>query len=175
MMSGIGITICFWFIAVVAVGLSIAAIGTRHPLKSAFYLVGVFFASAAAFILLDARLIAVLQVLVYAGAIMVFIIFVIMYINLEPEELGETRITAPKILTPFVAFFLFASALVVSFSVISPVEIPKGFGQVRAVSEVLYSHYAFAFEALSLLLLIAVIGAMVLAGKKEKDEKGVKA
>lgn len=173
-MTGVGITIFFWIIAVVAVGLSIAAVSTRHPLKSAFYLVGVFFASAAAFVLLDARLIAVLQVLVYAGAIMVFIIFVIMYVNFRPEDLGDARITVPKIISPFVAFFVFAAAITVSLNVISPVEVPENFGQVKMVSEVLYSRYAFAFEALSLLLLIAIIGAMVLAGKKGKEEKEVK-
>ena len=170
-MSGIGITISFWVIAVLAVGLSIAAISTRHPLKSAFYLVGVFFASAAAYLLLEAPLIAVLQVLVYAGAIMVFIIFVIMYINLRPEELEGAKITAAKILSPIIAVLICVVAVKMNYKAISPVHVQEGFGQVKAVSEVLYTRYAFAFEALSLLLLIAIIGAVVLAGKKESENK----
>jgi NADH-quinone oxidoreductase subunit J len=173
-MSGIGITISFWIIAILAVGLSIAAISTRHPLKSAFYLVGVFFASAAAYLLLEAPLIAVLQVLVYAGAIMVFIIFVIMYINLRPEELEGAKITAVKILSPIIAILICAVAVTMKYKTISLVDIQEGFGQVKAVSEVLYTRYAFAFEALSLLLLIAIIGAVVLAGKKESENKGAK-
>lgn len=167
-------TISFWVIAVLAVGLSIAAISTRHPLKSAFYLVGVFFASAAAYLLLEAPLIAVLQVLVYAGAIMVFVIFVIMYINLRPEELEGAKITAVKILSPIIAIVVCVGAVTMNYKVISPVDIQKGFGQVKAVSEVLYTRYAFAFEALSLLLLIAIVGAVVLAGKKGSENRGAK-
>jgi NADH:ubiquinone oxidoreductase subunit 6 (subunit J) len=64
-----------------------------------------------------------------------------------------------------------ASASVVGYQVISARSIPKGFGQVEAVSTVLYTNFAFAFEAVSLLLLAAIIGAVVLTGKKGQEKK----
>ena len=170
-MSGMGITIAFWIMAVVAVGLSIAAISVRHPLKSAFFLVGVFFVTAALFLLLEARLLAVLQVLVYAGAIMVFIIFVIMLINLRPDQLSGRRLTVGKAVSLIIGLGVVASAGLVGYQSISARPIPKGFGQVEAVSTVLYTNFAFAFEAVSVLLLVAIIGAVVLAGKKDREKK----
>ena len=170
-MSGLGITIAFWTMAAVAVGLSIAAISVRHPIKSAYFLVGVFFATAALFLLLEARLLAVLQVLVYAGAIMVFIIFVIMLINLRPDQLAGRRITLGKVVSLIIGIGVVGSASVVGYQAISARPIPKGFGQVEAVSTVLYTNFAFAFEAVSLLLLAAIIGAIVLAGKRGQGKK----
>ncbi len=170
-MTGMGITIAFWVMAVVAVGLSIAAISVRHPLKSAFLLVGVFFVTAALFLLLDARLLAVLQVLVYAGAIMVFIVFVVMLINLRSEQLGARRITLSKLIGLVIGLGVVASASVVGYRAISAKPVPEGFGQVEAVSTMLYTHFAFGFEAVSLLLLVAIIGAVVLAGKKGEGKK----
>jgi NADH-quinone oxidoreductase subunit J len=171
-MTGIGMTIAFWVFAVSAVGLSIAAISARHPLKSAFFLVGTFMVTAALFLLLDARLVAILQVLVYAGAIMVFIIFVIMLINLRPDQLGARKITLSKIAALIIGVGLGATALKVGYRAISAKPVPEGFGQVEAVSKVLYTRFAFAFEAVSLLLLAAIIGAVVLAGKKDQKKKG---
>ena len=170
-MSGMGITIAFWIMAAAAVGLSIAAISVRHPLKTAYFLVGVFFVTAALFLLLEARLVAVLQVLVYAGAIMVFVIFVIMLINLRPDQLGGRRMTLGKAVGLILGIGVVASAAAVGYQAISPRPIPKGFGQVEAVSRVLYTNFAFAFEAVSLLHLAAIIGAVILAGKKGPEKK----
>jgi NADH-quinone oxidoreductase subunit J len=170
-MSGMGITIAFWIMAVAAVGLSVAAISVRHPLKTAYFLVGVFFVTAALFLLLEARLLAVLQVLVYAGAIMVFIIFVIMLINLQPDQLGGRRMTLGKAVGLILGIGVAASAAAVGYQAIAARPIPEGFGQVEAVSRVLYTNFAFAFEAVSLLLLTAIIGAVILAGKKGPEKK----
>jgi NADH-quinone oxidoreductase subunit J len=170
-MDSIGITISFWVMAVLAVVLSITAISLKDPLKSAFCLIGVFIASASIFLILNASLLAILQILVYAGAIMVFIIFVIMFINLRPEELKEKTINAAKILSPFIAIALIAGIAAYKYMPMHPVHVDEGFGKVQSVSEVLYTKFAFAFEAVSLLLLIAIIGAIVLSGKK--DKKGV--
>jgi NADH-quinone oxidoreductase subunit J len=171
-MSGMGVTIAFWVMAAAAVGLSVAAISVRHPLKSAFFLVGVFFVTAALFLLLEARLLAVLQVLVYAGAIMVFIIFVIMLINLRPAQLGGRRMTLGKVVALIIGVGVVASGSMVGYQAISAKPLPKGFGQVEAVSTVLYTNFAFAFEAVSLLLLAAIVGAIVLAGRKSQEKKG---
>jgi NADH-quinone oxidoreductase subunit J len=171
-MTGIGMTIAFWVFAAAAVGLSIAAITARHPLRSAFFLVGVFMVTAALFLLLEARLVAILQVLVYAGAIMVFIIFVIMLINLRSEQLGSKRVTLSKAAGLIIGVGLAVSAMMVGYRAISAKPLPEGFGQVEAVATTLYTRFAFAFEAVSLLLLAAIVGAVVLAGKKGQKKKG---
>jgi NADH-quinone oxidoreductase subunit J len=171
-MTGTAITIAFWIFAAIAVGLSLAVISVRDPLKSAFCLVGVFFAVAAEFLLLDARLLAVLQVLVYAGAIMVFIIFVIMLFNLRPEDIGQPRISAGKVAGVILAAALIVSAFIGGYQTIAIAPVDAGYGQVASVAELLYTKYAFAFEATSLLLLIAIIGSVVLVGKK-KETRGV--
>jgi NADH-quinone oxidoreductase subunit J len=170
-MDSIGITISFWVMSVLAVVFSIAAISLKNPLKSAFCLIGVFIASASIFLILNASLLAIFQILVYAGAIMVFIIFVIMSINLRPDELKGRTINAAKILSPVIALALIAGIAALRYKHILLVPVDEGFGKVQSVSEVLYTRYAFAFEAVSLLLLIAIIGAIVLSGKK--DKKGV--
>lgn len=170
-MSGMGMTLAFWIMAIAAVGLSIAAVSARHPLKSAFFLVGVFFVTAALFLLLEARLVAILQVLVYAGAIMVFIIFVIMMMSLRPEQLGSGRITLTKVIALIAGVGLGVKVMAASYKAIFAQPVPEGFGQVEAVSTTLYTKFAFAFEAVSLLLLAAIVGAVVLAGKRGQGKR----
>lgn len=149
-----------------AVGFSVAVISVRHPLKASYYLVGAFFAVAAAFLLLQATLLAVLQILVYAGAVMVFIIFVIMLINLQPDELGKPKVAASKavgVLTAVAVLGILGTAGWQALTTAASVD--KGFGQVASLSEVLYIRFGFAFIALSILLMMAVVGTVVMVGK----------
>ncbi len=165
-MTGLGINLAFWIVALVGVVCSVAVITAKHPLKSAILLVIVFFDTAAAFLLLDARLIAVLQVLVYAGAIMVFILFVVMLIDLQPHDLGSPAITPNKVVGVLVAVVLAVAGGLVGYGAYETKPLPEGFGNVSQISESLYTNYAFAFEALSLLLLISIVGAVIYANKR---------
>jgi len=87
----------FIVFGVVAAATAIAVVAARNPIHSAISLVGTFFSLACIYVLLQAHFLAVIQVLVYAGAIMVLFLFVIMLLNLTPQELGRARITAAKI------------------------------------------------------------------------------
>jgi NADH-quinone oxidoreductase subunit J len=156
-MNGLAYQVAFWVTAVVAVVATSAVVLVKHPLKGAFALVGSFFAIAAAFLMLDARLVAVFQILVYAGAIMVFVIFVIMLINLRPEEMTGRRVAPAKGAAIAIGAAVIAAALLagLGFAMKAPA-VDAGFGQVGSIAGSLYTQFAFAFEALS-----------VLAGKKD--------
>src|SRR3954467_6595518 len=89
-------TVFFWIFAVLTVAFSAQVVLRRNPVHAAISLVGAFFFLAGIYVLLAAHLIAILQVMVYAGAVMVLFVFVIMLLNLKEEELGHERLTAWK-------------------------------------------------------------------------------
>src|SRR5262245_61849118 len=147
----------------------------RNPVASALWLVVTLFALAAMFVLLDAQFIAALQVLVYAGAIMVLFLFVIMLLNLGRP--GPTDIKGPVGLG--IAAVL-AVALLLQLQVLrttpppDTIQLPAGTlvemqvrqGTVGAVANPLFEAYLIPFEIASLLLLAAIVGAVVLAKRK---------
>jgi len=154
---------------VASVGLILGALLTvtaRSPLRSALWLVLSLAFLALHFVLLDASFVAAMQVLVYAGAIMVLFLFVIMLLNLGPE--GARRpayLSVAKVLGT-------AAVLFVGWRAVVGVQVAsKGAGQavegtVKAVGQVLVTDYLFTFEAISVLLLVAVVGAVVLGLKR---------
>ena len=144
----------------------------RNPIYGAISLVGSFFFLAGIYVLLAAHLIAILQILVYAGAVMVLFVFVIMLLNLKEEELGEPRITAWKWIgigavvagTGIIAWRAFG----VTAAADNANTIVRGgpFGGVKAVGYTLYVASVLPFEITSLLLLVAVVAAVVVAKGK---------
>jgi NADH-quinone oxidoreductase subunit J len=158
----------FW---VFAVPLMISALGVvfaRNPVHAAMSLVSAFFFLAGIYILLTAHLIAFLQVMVYAGAIMVLFLFVIMLLSLSDAELGFDRITAMK----WVGFagamgvFLLVLRAIGEVPVQAMRQVPGDFGTVKAVGRLLFTQYLLPFEATSVLLLVAIVGAVVVAKQK---------
>jgi NADH-quinone oxidoreductase subunit J len=158
----------FW---VFAVPLMISALGVvfaRNPVHAAMSLVSAFFFLAGIYILLTAHLIAFLQVMVYAGAIMVLFLFVIMLLSLSDAELGFDRITAMK----WVGFagamgvFLLVLRAIGDVPVQAMRQVPGDFGTVKAVGRLLFTQYLLPFEATSVLLLVAIVGAVVVAKQK---------
>lgn len=139
-----------------------------NPIASAVYLVFGFFGLAGLFVLLEAPFVAVLQVLVYVGAIMVLFIFVLMLLNLKKEDLIYDKVTWKKIGVVLLGLF-FLSFLAYHFISI-PVEpfkvAAENFGEPKAVGQLLFTNYLIPFELTSFLLLVGIIGAVVL-GKKE--------
>jgi NADH-quinone oxidoreductase subunit J len=145
----------------------------RNPVYGALALVACFFFLAGIYVLLSAHLIAILQIMVYAGAVMVLFVFVIMLLNLKEEELGEKRITAWKWIG--VAAVLVAAG-VIAWKAIGPAypdggptydkAHEVGFGGVKAVGRTLYLASVLPFEVTSLLLLVAVVAAVVVAKGK---------
>jgi len=160
--------VLFW---VFAVPLMISALGVvfaRNPVYAAMSLVSAFFFLAGVYILLTAHLIAFLQIIVYAGAIMVLFLFVIMLLSLSDAELGFDRVTAVKWVGIAGALGVFG-LLIRAISEV-PVQamrpVAADYGTVKAVGRLLFTQYLLPFEATSVLLLVAIVGAVVVAKQK---------
>jgi NADH-quinone oxidoreductase subunit J len=138
----------------------------RNPLHGAISLVVSFFFLAALFILLAAHLVGVLQVIVYAGAIMVLFLFVIMLLSLGEAELGRPRPTVLKVVGAAFAVGVVAAGYRVFQVEVAPRVLPEQFGTAAAVGQALFNDYLLPFEAVSLLLLVAIAGAVVVAKGK---------
>jgi NADH-quinone oxidoreductase subunit J len=161
-------SILFWVFAVPLVVTALGVVVARSPVYAAMNLVAAFFFMAGIYVLLTAHLIAFMQVLVYAGAVMVLFLFVIMLISLGDEHLFPSRKTAMQYLGVLGAVALF-SVLVAAISRASlgPMrDVPASFGTVKAVGAVLFTEYLLPFEATSLLLLVAIVGAVVVAKER---------
>ena len=159
----------------VAVVASILMVTRRNPVHSALWLIVTFFSVAIIYLSLNAQFIAVAQVIVYAGAIMMLILFVIMLIHLETEQELTGKITGAKIIASFITIILFLEvvAAVLSFRITGKrgpftAEMLDGFGNVRAVGMVLYGKYMFPFEIASILLLIALMGAAKIVRRRSE-------
>ena len=161
-------------------GIGVLAAGSqvilrRNPVYGAVSLVGAFFFLAGIYLLLSAPLIAILQVMVYAGAVMVLFVFVIMLLNLKEEELGEPRMGFWKGVG---VLAVIAAAGVLVWRALGPAYpgapaidnavrlAGGGFGGVKAVGRMLYLASVLPFEVTSLLLLVAVVAAVVVAKGK---------
>ena len=148
----------------------------RNPIYGALSLVGCFFFLSGIYVLLSAHFIAILQMLVYAGAVMVLFVFVIMLLNLKEEELGDSRITVMKALgfaaVVLTVGFIAWKALGVAYPNNGPLvdmalrEGARGWGGVKSVGRTLYVSSVLPFEVTSLLLLVAVVAAVVVAKGK---------
>jgi NADH-quinone oxidoreductase subunit J len=156
---------------VFAIPLVLAALGVilaRNPVHAAMSLVCAFFFLAAMYVLLLAHLLAWLQVLVYAGAIMVTFLFVIMLLSFEDDVFGLSRLKAMQLLGIAGAVGIAATIVqaVRSVGELPMREVAEDFGTVRAVGRVLYTEFLLPFEATSLLLLVAIVGAVVVAKQR---------
>jgi NADH-quinone oxidoreductase subunit J len=160
----------FYFLAAVLLGLGLVVITRTNPIASALALVGAFAALSGLYALESAKFAAVLQILVYAGGIMVLMIFVIMLVNLPPQALEPLKVRGSVmalVLLAAAAFLGAPLAGVLFTGGMGNAPLPAGdFGGITGVGEKLFAEYLFPFEALSLLLLAAIVGALVLVKKK---------
>ncbi len=179
--SGKGTALAFWIFAALAVGGAIATITRRNAVTAVMFLVGTFFAIAAVYAMLFAHFMAAIQVLVYAGAIMVLFVFVVMILNKEEEEPWALRGWLGKTLAG-AALAYFLTRLVQHLWAInkSPIVAEKAwkageflqYGTTKSVGKQLFTSYLFPFEAISIALLIAIVGAVVLAHPEHATEGG---
>jgi NADH-quinone oxidoreductase subunit J len=164
----------FYVFGAVAVVASLLVIGQRNPIYSVLLLIASFGALSGLYVLLDAPFVAVTQIIVYAGAIMVLFLFVVMLLNAPHEETNYDERVHP-LLRPGPMWFggLLAVALLVEvvWALARHSEsgaFPRGaVSSVRAIGRALFTQYAFQFEVTSVLILVAMVGAVVLARREE--------
>ena len=155
----------FWLFSALAILASLAMVTRRSPVAAALWLVNVMFALAALYVMLGANFLGATQVLVYAGAIMVVFVFVVMLLNLGEHDVNETRSMKVAAAASLVAGALAAELLYVlraqplSVDALQPVDADA----LAPLADSLFTDNLIAFEVTSLLLLVAVIGAVVLA------------
>ncbi|HYV25548.1 MAG TPA: NADH-quinone oxidoreductase subunit J [Pyrinomonadaceae bacterium] len=161
------LALLFILFAGMAVGCAISMVVQRNPLYSAISLIGVFISLACLYVTLAAPFIAAVQVIVYAGAIMVLVVFVIMLLNVEEEERQPVRLrTLVPIAVALAAVFFAEAAFIIFFVQTSPATPAGGASDVGLTSSIgsgLFTTYLLPFEITSILLLMAVVGAMTLA------------
>lgn len=164
------VLIFFSLFSVLAVASALSTVISKNPVVSAMSLVLHFFTLAALYLTLNAQFVAVMQVLVYAGAIMVLVIFVIMLLNLGKEKSFVENFTMRRGIAYALAGVFSLQFLAMYFSnaklnnTISNSSITNG--EVGKIGMELFTHYLFPFEAITLLLLVAVVGALILAKKR---------
>ena len=159
--------ILFYAFAALAVVSAVVVIGQRNPLYSAFALIATLCSLAAIFGLLGSPFIAVLQVIVYAGAIMVLFLFVLMLLNVKREQdtpSRGSRTLGGVALALVTLLVLQAGAVLVRVRLLPAAEFDAS---TRKMAETLFSaHFVYVFEATSVLILAALVGAVVLAKKE---------
>src|SRR5215510_4164958 len=144
-----------------AIGCAISMVVQRNPLYSAISLIGVFVSLASLYVLLSAPFIAAVQVIVYAGAIMVLVVFVIMLLNVEEEEPRKKRLGFLVPVAVLAAAILIAETAFVLYSVKrSPLPSPatSNVGLTSSIGIGLFTTYLLPFEITSVLLLMAIVG-----------------
>ncbi len=166
-------TALFVILAVVTVATAILVIIQRNPVNSAISLIFTFFSLAGIYLLLNAEFVAIIQVLVYAGAIMVLFLFVIMLLNLGKEQKRVHRHRLQKILGVLLGAVLlfqigmvFRSALIEGTPGNFTAEKVAAVGNTQVVARLLFTDFLLPFEITSVLLLVAIVGAVILAKRE---------
>jgi NADH-quinone oxidoreductase subunit J len=171
--------ILFYVFAAVAVIASLLVIAQRNPIYSVLFLIASFGALSALYVLLEAPFVAMIQIIVYAGAIMVLFLFVVMLLNAPHEDTEEdlARGVRPS-LSGGVKVFGVLLALTLAVEMLWALTVSRRSGDqfageavssVAAIGRTLFTDYAFQFEVTSVLILVALIGAVVLA-RRESGE-----
>jgi NADH-quinone oxidoreductase subunit J len=162
--------ILFFVCALLAVAGAVFLILAREPIHSALSLILVMMSLAVLYLLLGAEFIAAVQIIVYAGAIMVLFVFVIMLLNAGVEERTNfSKLAIPGVILAGallleIAYWMFHSAI--GRALANGADAPTTEASTYALSEMLFRQYLFPFEATSILILIAVLGAWVLARRE---------
>jgi NADH:ubiquinone oxidoreductase subunit 6 (subunit J) len=163
--------VLFFVAAIGALGGAIGVVAMRNPFYGVLALIVHLFSLAVLFLLLTAAFVAAAQVVVYAGAVMVLYVFVVAYVGGEQESAWES-IPGQRFLAPLlgIALFVELSIAVLGSSLVAldsdGPEVKSGFGDPGAIGHLLLERFLLAFEASSILLLLAAVGAVVLASRR---------
>ncbi len=161
----------FFFLSFIAVFCGMMTVLSKNPIHSVIYLIGCFFAIAGHYLLLNAQFLAIVHIIVYAGAIMVLFLFTLMLMNLNEET--EQHKPALSRMAAVIASGLLMLVLIAVLRATDAMPVPEGqdmtIGTIQNLGKVLLNEYLFPFEFASVLLISAMIGAVLLA-KKEKTQ-----
>src|SRR5687768_10474400 len=175
-------TLVFYVLSGLVILASALVIGQRNPMYSVMMLILAFAALAGLYIQLDAPFVAVAQIIIYAGAIMVLFLFVVMLLNAPQEDGAEWDRLHPLRRPGMVRFGALLALLLVAqlgwaLSRMNSLDAPVGsrtgaetVSSVRELGRVLFTDHMFAFEATSILILVAMVGAVVLARREGEEE-----
>lgn len=164
----------FGYFAAAITLISILVVTRRNPVHSVIWMLLLFFHIAGMYLFLDAEFIAAIQVIVYAGAVLVLFLFVVLLLNLR-EELRTERFIGSWPVGVFIAVALFAGIVAALRSFVPgpagiyTIDFIRKATDAKALGQVLFTEYLLPFEVVSLILLVAVIGAIVLAKKGVRD------
>jgi len=163
-------SIAFYVFAALSVAGAFLVVSRKNPVSSALALVLTLFSTAVLFILLLAQFIAVIQVLVYAGAIMVLFLFTVMFLNLREEALKfdaqNVTIKMGILVLILIVFGYFATMGFKKVLSGAPASRPETFGTVQGVGEVLFRDYLLPFELTSVLIVVAILGVVAIAKRR---------
>src|SRR3989442_1447504 len=174
-------TVGFWILAVVSVASALMVVMNHNPVRCALYLIVNFVCLAIFYLMLSAQLLAALQVLVYAGAIMVLFLFVIMLLNLGGEQVLHDPLVAQRPLgVLFGAGLLAFLGSALSRATTIPAQVPPApeppagpqADPVFQIGQLLFTRYVYPFEVTSLLLLVGIIGTILLAKRRVGETPG---
>lgn len=166
-------TAIFFLFAGLAIACAVSMVYHKNPLYSAISLIGVFISLACIYVTLAAPFIAAVQILVYAGAIMVLVIFVIMLLNLE-EDKPLTRLRSLYAVGGFLGLLLLVQTFFIFYAVNQvpnkDIDETKTIGLTKSVGAAMYTEYLLPVEIVGILLLMAIVGAMMMARHVGKEK-----
>lgn len=160
--------IVFWFLTALAVFGAIGVVANKNPIYSVLCLIIVFFAISGHYVLMNAQFLAIVNIIVYAGAIMVLFLFVIMLMNLntETEPVKNVYMKLAGVIAGLMLMIVFVAALSHSDTTNTVIRAGTSVGLTESLGKVLFNKYVVPFEISSVLFLSAMIGA-ILIGKKD--------
>jgi NADH-quinone oxidoreductase subunit J len=166
--ASVGEQIVFWLLSALTVFFAVFTMTRRNPVTAVMSLVATFFCLASLYATLSAHFLAIIQILVYAGAIMVLFIFVVMILN--REEVAPVLIRPMRLLGLAGGVYLLVKfCYVVDVGLPAPHAIPETFGTVASIGDMLFREFLYPFEAISLLLLVAIVGGVVVSRSHQKE------
>ena len=160
----------FYFLSFIAILCGLMVVLEKNPVHSVLYLVITFFAIAGHYILLNAQFLAAVHIIVYAGAIMVLFLFVIMLLNLnkETEPHKSIYVKGAAVVASCILMIILVGALKQTALLPAPQTVDENMGLVNNLGKVLFTQFLLPFEIASILFLAAMVGAVML-GKKENQ------
>lgn len=166
--------ILFWFLSVLAVGAAIGVVLSKSPIYSVLWLIVVFFSISGHYILMNAQFLAIVNIIVYAGAIMVLFLFVIMLMNLNTnaEPPKNIYLKSAGVIAGMCLMIVFVAALANSYDIRVTMAKGSDIGLIKNLGKALFNTYVIPFEISSVLFLSAMVGAVVI-GKKDEQSKPV--